>query len=75
MAHDDEREQGYDNGGVAPDGVITVTAFVVVLVSDLFGIAFALRVAGVLHALDMLSNSIGPIGRRRQMIVDKGGEK
>jgi len=33
VAHDDEREQGYDNSRVTPDGVIFVAVFVMVLVS------------------------------------------
>jgi len=55
VAHDDGREQGYDNGRVTPGGVIVVAAFAMVLVSvNWVGVAVAPRVAGVVHVLDVL---------------------
>ena len=55
MAHDGGREQGYENGQATPDGVIVVAAFAMVLVGvNWVGVAVALRVAGVVHVLDVL---------------------
>jgi hypothetical protein len=55
VVHDDVREQGYGNGRATPEGVIVVAAFVMVLVSVTWvGVAAALRVAGVVHVLDVL---------------------
>ena len=64
MAHDDEREQGYDNGRATPDGVIVVAAFAVVLVGLTWvGVTAALRFAGIVHMLDVLGDCLGPVGR------------
>ena len=64
VAHDDEREQGYDNGRATPDGVIVVAAFVVVLVGLTWvGVAVGQRVAGVVHMLDMFGDLLGPVVR------------
>jgi len=53
--HDSVREQGYDNGRATPDSVIVVAAFEMVLVSVTWvGVVVALRVAGIVHMLDML---------------------
>ena len=50
MAHDDEREQGYDNGRATPDGVIVVAAFAVMLVGLTWvGVAVGQRVAWSCH--------------------------
>jgi len=47
VAHDDVREQGYDNGRATPDGVIVVVAFAMVLVSVTWvGVASRWRCAG-----------------------------
>ena len=55
MAHDGVQEQGHDNGRATPDGVIVVAAFAMVLVSVTWvGVTVALRVAGVMHVLDVL---------------------
>jgi hypothetical protein len=55
VVHNDVREQGYGNGRATPEGVIVVAAFVMVLVSVTWvGVAAALRVAGVVHVLDVL---------------------
>jgi len=55
VAHDDVREQGYDNGGATPDGVIVVATFAMVLVSVTWvGVAVALLIDGVVHMLDVL---------------------
>ena len=52
VAHDDVREQGYDNGGATSGGVIVVATFAMVLVSVTWvGVAVALRVAYVLDVL------------------------
>ena len=57
MAHDDVREQGYDNSRVTPDRVVVVAAFVMLLVSVTWvGVAVASRVAGVVHVLDVLGD-------------------
>jgi len=55
VAHGGVRKQGYDNGRTTPDGVIVVAAFAMVLVSATWvGAAVSLRVAGVVHVLDVL---------------------
>ena len=55
MAHNDVREQGYDNGRATSGGVIVVAAFAIVLVSVTgVGDAVSLRIAGIVHVLDML---------------------
>jgi len=55
VAHNDVCEQGYDNGRAAPDGFIVVVAFVMLLARVTWvGIAVALRVAGVVHVLEVL---------------------
>jgi len=53
VAHDGVREQGYDIGRVTPDGVIVVWTFAMVLVNVTW-VGVALRVAGVVHVLDVL---------------------
>ena len=62
MAHDGEREQGYDNNRATPDGVIVVGEFAVVLVS-LTWVAVGQRVAGVVHMLDVLGDLLGLVVR------------
>ena len=67
MAHDDEREQGYDNGRVTPDGVIVVPAFAAVRVGLIWvgvAVAVALRFAGVVCVLDVLGELLGSVVRR-----------
>ena len=65
MAHNDEREQAYDNGRATLDGDIT---FAVVLVSVVWvGFVIALQVAGV-RALDVFGILLGPVVRRGQMV-------
>ena len=66
MAHDDEREQGRDNGRGTPDGVIVVAAFAVVRVGLIWvRVAVALRFAGVVRVLDVLGELLGPVVRRK----------
>jgi hypothetical protein len=64
VVHDGIREQGYDNGQATPDGVIVVAALAIVLVSMTW--------AGAVHVRDVLGDWLGPIVRRRQIIVDSG---
>ena len=73
MAHDDVREQGYNNGRATPDGDIVVAAFAIVLVSVTWvGVTVALRVSGVVHVLDVLSEWLGPVACHGQIIMDRG---
>ena len=70
MAHDDEREQGDDNSRATPDGDIVVAAFAVVLVGLTWvGVAVALRVAGIVHMLDVLGDLLGPVVRGKWTAV------
>jgi hypothetical protein len=67
VVHDDAREQGYGNGRATPEGVIVVAAFVMVVlmsvtcaavavaVAVVVVVAVVLRVVGVVHLLDALS--------------------
>ena len=69
VAHGFKCKQGYDNGRGTPDRVIVVAGFAVVLVSVIWvGIVAALRVAGVVHVLDVLGDLPGPIARSRNTI-------
>jgi len=55
VAHDDVREQGYDNSRATSGGVIVVAASTMVLVSVIWaGVTVALQVAGVVHQLGVL---------------------
>ena len=74
MAHDDEREQGRDNGRATPDGVIAVAAFAVVRVGLIWvgvAVAVALRFAGVVRVLDVLGELLGPVVRRKWTAVER----
>jgi len=54
-AHDDVREQGYDNGRATSGGVMVVATFAMVLASVTgVGIAVSLRVADIVHVLGVL---------------------
>ena len=70
MAHDDEREQGYDTSRATPDGVVVVAAFAAVLVG-LTWVAVGQQVAGVVHMLDMFGDIAWPC---RPWKVDSGQE-
>ena len=73
MAHDDEREQGRDNGRATP-GVIVVAAFAVVRVGLIWvgvAVAVALRFAGVVRVLDVLGELLGPVVRRKWTAVER----
>jgi len=55
VAHDGVREQGYDNGRVTPNRAIVVAALAIVLVSVTWvEAAVPLRVAGVVHVIEVL---------------------
>ena len=75
MAHDDEREQGRDNGRATPDGVIVVAAFAVVRVGLIWvGVVVALRFAGVVRVLDVLGELLGPVVHRKWTAVEERGK-
>ena len=70
--HDNEREQGYDNGRATPDGVIVVAAFAVVRVGLIWvGVAVARRFAGIMRVLDVLGELLGPVVRRKWTAVER----
>ena len=73
MAHDDEREQGRDNGRATPDRVIVVAMFAVVQVDLIWvGVAVALGFTGVVRVLDVLGELLGPVVRRKWTAVGRG---
>ena len=77
MAHDDEREQGRDNGRATPDGVIVVAAFAVARVGLTWvgvAVAVALRFAGVVRVLDVLGELPGPVIRGKWTAVEERGK-
>jgi len=73
VAHDDVREQGYDNGRATSGGIIVVAAFAMVLVIVTgVGVAVALRVSGAMHVLCVLGEELGPAICRGQIRIDRG---
>ena len=69
MAHDDEREQGYDNGRATPHGIIVMAAFAAVLTSVTWvGSAIALQVAGIVRIPFLMCSAI-------YLVVSSGVDK